>query len=322
MDFLHKLERKIGKYAIHHLTIYIIMTYVAGYILYFMALMNPEYGTVFNYLTLSPSLILKGQVWHLVSWWLIPPSSLNIWTIIMLICYYQLGTLLERTWGDFLYDVYIFFGLIMTVIGAFVLYAITGVDYGMMFSTYYVSLSIFLGFALTFPDQKMLFMFIIPIRIKYLAIVDIIYLIYDVISSPASMRLPRIIMIVCSLASTIIFFFLTHGTQGMSRSQRQTRRNFRRYMNGYNTGRNSSPYNSGQNSSPYGNSANRGDKIDRSTFGASQGNPNSGRRPIHRCAVCGRTELDDPNLEFRFCSKCNGNYEYCQDHLYNHKHIQ
>ena len=82
MDFLHKLERKIGKYAIHHLTIYIIMTYVAGYILYFMALMNPEYGTVFNYLTLSPSLILKGQVWRLVSWWLIPPSSLNIWTII------------------------------------------------------------------------------------------------------------------------------------------------------------------------------------------------------------------------------------------------
>ena len=136
------------------------------------------------------------------------------------------------------------------------------------------------------------------------------------------MRLPRIIMIVCSLAGTIIFFFLTHGTQGMSRSQRQTRRNFRRYMNGYNTGRNSSPYNSGQNSSPYGNSANRGDKIDRSTFGAGQGNPNSGRRPIHRCAVCGRTELDDPNLEFRFCSKCNGNYEYCQDHLYNHKHIQ
>ena len=307
MDFLHKLERKIGKYAIHHLTIYIIMTYIAGYILYFMALMNPEYGTVFNYLTLSPSLILKGQVWRLVSWWLIPPSSLNIWTIIMLICYYQLGTLLERTWGDFLYDVYIFFGLIMTVIGAFVLYAFTGVDYGMMFSTYYVSLSIFLGFALTFPDQKMLFMFIIPIRIKYLAIVDIIYLIYDVISSPASMRLPRIIMIVCSLAGTIIFFFLTHGTQGMSRSQRQTRRNFRRYMNGYNTGRNS---------------ASRGDKIDRSTFGAGQGNPNSGRRPIHRCAVCGRTELDDPNLEFRFCSKCNGNYEYCQDHLYNHKHIQ
>lgn len=42
----------------------------------------------------------------------------------------------------------------------------------------------------------------------------------------------------------------------------------------------------------------------------------------HRCAVCGRTELDDPTLEFRFCSKCNGNYEYCQDHLFTHEHVK
>ena len=41
----------------------------------------------------------------------------------------------------------------------------------------------------------------------------------------------------------------------------------------------------------------------------------------HKCAVCGRTELDDPNLQFRFCSKCEGNYEYCQDHLYTHQHV-
>ena len=41
----------------------------------------------------------------------------------------------------------------------------------------------------------------------------------------------------------------------------------------------------------------------------------------HRCAVCGRTELDNPELEFRYCSKCEGNYEYCQDHLYTHKHV-
>ncbi|MGN0362399.1 MAG: hypothetical protein ACI4ET_06105 [Bilifractor sp.] len=314
MNFLHKMEQKIGKYAIHHLTVYIIMTYVAGYILYFMASMNPEYQSVFYYLTLSPSLILKGQVWRLISWWLIPPSSLNIWTIVMLICYFQLGTLLERTWGDFLYNVYIFFGLIMTVAGAFLLYAFTGVDYGQLFSTYYVSLSIFLGFAMTFPDQQMLFMFIIPIRIKYLAILDIVYLVYDVVSASAVMRIPRIIMIVCSLAGTIIFFFLTRGMRGMhgmNKSQRQTRKNFRRYMNGYNGGQQSSNRNNGQT----------GQKIDRTTFGAG-GTVDGKRRPLHRCAICGRTELDDPDLEFRFCSKCNGNYEYCQDHLYNHKHVQ
>ena len=47
--------------------------------------------------------------------------------------------------------------------------------------------------------------------------------------------------------------------------------------------------------------------------------PGSG--PRHRCAVCGKTEQDDPNLEFRFCSKCEGNYEYCLEHLYTHIHV-
>ena len=43
--------------------------------------------------------------------------------------------------------------------------------------------------------------------------------------------------------------------------------------------------------------------------------------PRHKCAICGRTEKDDPDLEFRYCSKCEGNYEYCQDHLFTHEHV-
>lgn len=46
------------------------------------------------------------------------------------------------------------------------------------------------------------------------------------------------------------------------------------------------------------------------------------RGAVHRCAICGRTELDDPNLEFRYCSKCEGNYEFCQDHLFLHIHAK
>ena len=59
------------------------------------------------------------------------------------------------------------------------------------------------------------------------------------------------------------------------------------------------------------------------TAAQAHGIPDSGAViPRHRCAVCGRTELDDPNLEFRYCSKCNGNYEYCSDHLFTHEHVQ
>ena len=321
MDFLTKWEKKFGNRALPHLTRYIIMTYVAGYVLMLIGRSAGTYETIRNLIALSPSGILHGQIWRLASWLLIPPSDPGIFTIIMLFVYYQLGSLLEQIWGDFLYNVYIFTGLIMTVVGAFLLYAFTGQDYGILFSTYYVSLSIFLGFAMTFPDQQMLFMFLIPIKIKYLALVDLAYLVYDVIRyARYGLWLPVLVMILCSLAGTILFFFGTHGFKTLNSRHRQ--KAFQRKMQGEKTvytwqqqNRNTQ---NGQNGQPYGNAQKTpgGSNIDRTTFGGQQA-----KRAVHRCAICGRTELDAPDLEFRFCSKCNGNYEYCSDHLHNHKHI-
>lgn len=104
MNFLNKLERKFGRYAIPHLTTYIIITYVIGYLL------NYAFPSALGYMTLDPYMIIfHGQVWRLVSWLLIPPSSLDIFTVIMLFFYYSIGSSLERAWGDFRYNVYIFF---------------------------------------------------------------------------------------------------------------------------------------------------------------------------------------------------------------------
>ena len=293
MNFLQKLERKFGRYAIRGLTKYIIMTYIIGYIL---VAINNISGTGFlTWLTLNPGAIMQGQVWRLVSWVLMPPSSFGVFTIIMLICYYQLGTILERVWGDFMYNFYIFFGLIMTVVGAFIMYycsaqgmliiALTG---GLTFNTYYVSLSIFLGFAMTFPDQQMLLFFFIPIKIKWLALVDVAYLSYNIISAAMSGNWVTIVQIICSLAAVILFFLMTRKysfNNAYSRSQSRKRRNdFKKAM------------------------------------GAGQAKNASGAR--HKCYICGQTELTNPDLEFRYCSKCNGNYEYCQNHLFTHTHIK
>ena len=309
MNFLQKLERKFGKYAIRGLTKYIIMTYVIGYIL---VAVNNISGTGFmTWLTLNPGAIMQGQVWRLVSWVLMPPSSFGIFTIIMLICYYQLGTILERVWGDFMYNFYIFFGLIMTVIGAFVMYFVLaygspemsammgselggqlgyqiGSAIGAMFNTYYVSLSIFLGFAMTFPDQQMLLFFFIPIKIKWLALVDVAYLSYNMIRAGMSGNWITIVQIICSLAAVILFFLMTRKysfRNAYSSSQSRKRRNeFKKAM------------------------------------GAGQARNASGAR--HKCSICGRTEITNPELEFRYCSKCNGNYEYCQEHLFTHTHVK
>ncbi|MCD8333379.1 MAG: hypothetical protein LUB60_04550, partial [Clostridiales bacterium] len=95
MRFLNKLERKFGRFAIPGLMKYIIACYVIGYVIMYTM------PNVLSYLTLEPYMIFHyGQVWRLISWVLIPPSQSNIiFVIIMLVLYYQLGTVLEQTWG-------------------------------------------------------------------------------------------------------------------------------------------------------------------------------------------------------------------------------
>ena len=113
---LDKLENKIGKHAISNLSLYIIIAYILGYVLSFTG--NLE---VF---ALNPYKILHGQVWRILTWIVVPPSRFDFFTIIMLYFYYQLGTTLERTWGAFRYNLYIFSGVFYTVVGAFVVYIV------------------------------------------------------------------------------------------------------------------------------------------------------------------------------------------------------
>ena len=283
MNFLNKMERKYGRYAIHNLTKYMIGCYAIGYILVYLGQMFG--ANFFQYLLLSPYHIMHGQIWRIVSWILIPPSSSNIiFVLIMLSFYYYLGTALERTWGAFRYNVYILGGMLCTVIGAFILYFISGPNEmfslinGMSFSTYYINLSIFLAFAMNYPDMEVLFMMIIPIKIKYLALLDVAYLLYDLIRGGWGIRT----VIVASLLNFIIYFLMTRNYRRISPQEIHRKQQFKKAVH-------------------------------------PQMTPGGTR---HKCAVCGRTEKDGEHLEFRYCSKCNGNYEYCQDHLFTHQHIK
>lgn len=283
MNFLNKMERQYGRYAIHNLTKYMIGCYAIGYILLYI---GQAFGAnFFQYLLLSPYHIMHGQIWRIVSWILIPPSSSNIiFVLIMLSFYYYLGTALERTWGAFRYNVYILGGMLCTVIGAFILYFISGPNEmfslinGMSFSTYYINLSIFLAFAMNYPDMEVLFMMIIPIKIKYLALLDVAYLLYDLIRGGWGTRT----VIVASLLNFIIYFLMTRNYRRISPQEIHRKQQFKKAVH-------------------------------------PQMTPGGTR---HKCAVCGRTEKDGEHLEFRYCSKCNGNYEYCQDHLFTHQHIK
>lgn len=293
MNFLNRAERKYGKYAIKNLSLYIIIGYVIGYALEYLL------PTVYSYITLDPYLIIHGQIWRIVTWILSPPSSLSIFTIIMLFFYYSIGTSLERTWGAFRYNVYILSGVVFTVIGAFVIYFIlkltTAGQFGLdpsdsamceylgtyissMFSTYYINMSIFLAFAASYPDMQVLLYFIIPIKVKWIALLDVVLLVYDFVVSGWPLRTA----IIASLLNFIVFFLTTRDFAKNSPKNVKRRRDYKKKVVNSKT--------------IYSNGAR------------------------HKCAICGRTELDGDDLVFRYCSKCAGNYEYCQDHIFTHEH--
>lgn len=281
MNWLDKLERKIGRYAIPNLTVYLLAGYVIGYgIIYLMP-------NMIGWLTLEPALILRGQVWRIISWVLIPPTTNLISLFFLVLLYYSLGTALERTWGTFRYNVYIFSGILFTVIAVFILYGVFFFMYGAevslssigLVSTNYITMSIFLAFAAIYPDMEVMLYFVLPIKMKWMAIVYAAMALYYFISGGIVSR----VAIAASLLNFVIFFLSGRNMRRFGPREQARKAKFKKQSRPHMT---------------YAGGAR------------------------HRCAVCGRTELDDPNLEFRFCSKCRGTYEYCQDHLFTHEHVK
>lgn len=293
MKPMSNFEKKFGKYAIKNISLVLILFYACGYLINWI---NP---VMFNYLTLNPYAILfKGQIWRLITWLIIPPENFSFFTLIMLYFYYSIGTTLERTWGTYRYNLYLFLGIIFTAVGAFammgfvylfqrdILFALGAENYfavlSTMFSTYYVNMSIFLAFAATFPDMQVLLFFFIPIKVKILGIIYGVLLVYEFIAGVGNKYLNAAnrFVIGASLLNFIVFFLTSRNMIHMSPKQVKRRQEFKREVK-------------------------QSAKITR-----------------HKCAICGRTEETNPELEFRFCSKCDGNYEYCQDHLFTHAHVK
>lgn len=290
---MSNFEKKFGKYAIKNISIVLIAFYACGYMI---SLVN---ASALNYFTLDPYRILfKGQVWRLVSWLIIPPGGFNFFTLLMLYFYYYIGTILERTWGTYRYNLYLLQGMIFTIAGAFALMgymylfqadvvAVNGAEnlfavLSSMFSTYYVNMSIYLAFACTFPDMQVLLFFILPIKIKVIGIIYSLLLIYEFIAGygNAVLTAANRFVIGASMMNFLIFFFTRRNMMHLSPKQIKRRQEFKH-------------------------------DVKKST-------------PVtrHKCAICGRTEESNPELEFRFCSKCDGNYEYCQEHLFTHTHVK
>lgn len=290
MNWIQKMERKFGRYAINNLMYYIIILYIVGYL---VDMLNP--GFFYSYLSLNVEAILHGQVWRLVTFLAQPMDTSIIFLVFALHLYYMIGQHLEAQWGVFRFNLYFFAGVLFHIIAAFVVYFATGVS--MPIGTTYLNLSLFFAFAALYPNVEFLLFFIIPVKVKYLALFDGLFFGYTILQAfmPAYGGSPyigviyhaRAIAAAVSLLNFVIFYFSSRNIKAYSPKQVHRRKKFQKEI---------------RNARVNKEAAKVGAK--------------------HRCAVCGRTELDDPNLEFRYCSKCNGAYEYCQDHLFTHEHVK
>ena len=205
---------------------------------------------------------------------------------------------MENTWGTYRYNLYLFLGMIFTAAGSF---AMMGFFYlfrpevllvygaenfffqiSTMFSTYYVNMSIFLAFAATFPNMQLLLFFLIPIKVKVLGIIYGAMLVYQFIVGYIDPSVTIANRFVIAASLLNFGVFFFTSRNMIHMSPKQVRRR-----------------------QEFRREVRKSTNITR-----------------HKCAVCGRTEESNPELEFRFCSKCDGNYEYCQEHLFTHTHVK
>lgn len=275
MRLIDTLERKLGRFAIRNLMLYIIIIYAFGFVL---CSVNPEYYLF--HLSLNFSAIFEGEVWRLVTFICYPPDTNIILFVLYSFIFFSIGRALESYWGAFRFNLYIFLGYFGEVLAALLIYLIFDRVYLLTASNLY--LSMLLGIAATVPDAQFLLYFIIPVKAKWLGFFYGLILIYRLIISPWEGR----IEIILSLLNFFVFFFFIRKPLRYAASAAR-RASFRAGM----------------------------------IRGRMERERPAGAGASHRCSVCGITDKDDPTMDFRYCSQCDGAREYCRDHIFTHIHV-
>ena len=232
-------------------------------------------GTASVLLAFFPSLILRGQVWRLLSFIFIPMDSNPVLLALSLYFYWMIGSALEQEWGSVKFTLFYFMGAILNALLGF----LTG--YATM---HYVNLSMFFAFATLYPNARFMLFFIIPVKAKWLAWFDAALFAFGIISYLAGGHYLFALIPLIAILNYFLFF------------SQQFVRLFHRFKH--------------QSSKQTIN------------FKKAQRKARETKGYLHKCAVCGITDADDPNMEFRYCSKCNGYYCYCMNHINSHVHIE
>lgn len=281
-DWLDRFCSKHYRWGIPNLMLYIIIGNVAVYLLDMFSMGSFRFSDL---LTFVPYYIFHGQIWRLVTFIFVPGGGSILAVALTLYLYYFIGTSLEREWGTAKFTIFYGMGILMNIVAGIILALVFGIGYPFpVVSIQYLNMSLFLAFAALYPDMRLLLFFIIPVKMKWLAWLDVALFAWSILSAALAGAWVWVFVPLVSLLNFFLFFsgdFMRIFGRIRHQTSRQTV-NFKK--------------------------AARDAKKEKGY--------------LHKCAVCGVTDADDPNMEFRYCSRCNGYYCYCMDHINNHVHIQ
>ncbi len=253
-------------------------------VMYVFTLVDPS-TMLYNFFRFDRSAILHGQIWRLVTYIFLPSGGNILVTAISLYFYYYIGKLMENSWGTFRFNLFYFSGVLITDVAALLL--------GINASIGSLNLSLLLAFATMFPESRVLLFYIIPIKMKYLAWFYFGLTIYELIAYPFPFNLFPV------LALLNYFLFFGSDVLHILPDFMQIRQNGHKSFGDFGKKKKPNPNWAKEYRSPSGEPSYR-----------------------HKCTVCGRTDTTNPELEFRYCSRCSGYYCYCLEHINDHTHIQ
>ncbi|USF26785.1 hypothetical protein N510_001717 [Firmicutes bacterium ASF500] len=288
---MRTLSRWLSRFSYNHpnLSVEGLIRYIVGGNLLVFMLDLFTHGVSTNFLTFVPAYIFRGQIWRLITFIFVPMSFSPLTFILSTVFFYYMGVRLEGAWGSARFTIYyglgvllnILVGLLLPVVNPMYMVTITA-------SMHYLHLAMFFAYATLYPDLQVLFMFIIPIRIKWLALLDAALFAYDILSYLSYGHFAMALLPIIAIFNYFIFFWddlMDYLSRGRARAVHQH-------------------------------------SAQTINFKKAQKDLRQRRGYLHKCTVCGITDQDNPDMEFRYCSKCNGYYCYCTNHINNHTHVQ
>ncbi|MBR7178454.1 MAG: rhomboid family intramembrane serine protease [Oscillospiraceae bacterium] len=277
----HRFCVKNQNKGIPNLMLYITLGAAA---LALMNMIDPSHA-LYSLLSFDRDAILHGQIWRLITYPLCYASRLDILSVLMMICYYSMGQGIENVWGTLRFNLFYLTGIVLMDVYCMI--------FGCFASVSYLNLSLFLAYATLYPNAQFMIFFIIPVKAWILAVFDLALVLIGLFDP-----FPYNLFGLISLGNYFLFF----GKGWVNVFPMSWRINARRL------GR--------KTRHP------RSKTIPFNAAGSYQATHAKVKADYtHKCTVCGRTDVDSPELEFRYCSRCRGYHCYCQEHISNHAHI-